>query len=109
MHDCECTIQLRCSQRVKAIFVIDPFTVFMPDTVILKNEKQLVEHLLRFLNNRKSPLRLCYRASLHSWSAQQFHTQCDDKAGTVVLVKVGNWIFGGYSDQTWQVCQGKNF
>ncbi len=80
----------------------------MEDSVILKNEKQLVEHLLRFLN-RTSPPTLCYRASLNGWSGQQFHKQCDDKAGTVVLVKVGNWIFGGYMDETWQVCQGKNF
>ncbi len=78
----------------------------MPDTVILKDEEELLERLLCFLNNRKWPLKLCYRASLHGWSVQQFHKQCDDKAGTVVLVKVGNWIFGGYTDQTWQ---GKNF
>ena len=78
----------------------------MEDSVILKNEKQLVEHLVRFLNNRTSPLRLCYKASLNGWSSQEFHKQCDDKAGTVVLVMVGNWIFGGYTDQTWQ---GKNF
>jgi hypothetical protein len=78
----------------------------MTDTVILKDEEKLVEHLLRFLNNRRSPLKLCYRASLHGWSTQDFHKLCDDKAGTVVLVKVGNWIFGGYTDQTWQ---GKNY
>ena len=78
----------------------------MPDTVILKNEEKLIRHLLGFLNNRSSPLNICYRASLHGWSAQQFHKHCDDKAGTVVLVEVGNYIFGGYTDQTWQ---GKNF
>jgi hypothetical protein len=78
----------------------------MPETVILKNEEKLLEHLLRFLNNRKSPLKLCYRASLHGWSSQDFHSRCDKIAGTVVLIKVGNWIFGGYTDQTWQ---GKNF
>ena len=78
----------------------------MPDTAILKNEVELFVHLLGFLNNRNSPLKLCYRASLHGWSSQDFHKLCDDKAGTVVLVKVGNWIFGGYTDQTWQ---GNNF
>jgi hypothetical protein len=76
------------------------------DTVILKDEVELFQHLLRFLNNRNSPLKLCYRASLHGWSSQDFHKLCNDKAGTVVLVKVGNWIFGGYTDQTWQ---GKNY
>ena len=74
----------------------------MQDKVILKNEENLIRHLLGFLNNTTSPLKLCYRASLHGWSSQQFHQQCDDKASTVVLVKVGNYIFGGYTDQTWQ-------
>jgi hypothetical protein len=78
----------------------------MPEAVILKNEDKLLEHLLGFLNNRKSPLKLCYRASLHGWSSQNFHTRCDNIAGTVVLVKVGNWIFGGYTDQPWK---GKNY
>ena len=78
----------------------------MSDTVILKNESELIRQLLSFLNDRKSPLRLCYRASIHGWQSQKFHELCDSKAGTVVLVKVGNWIFGGYIDQTWQ---GKTF
>jgi hypothetical protein len=78
----------------------------MPDTVILGNEEKLFHHLLSFLEERNSPLKLCYRASLHGWSGQNFHKLCDDKAGTVVLIKVGNWIFGGYTDQTWQ---GKNY
>ena len=73
----------------------------MPDTVILKSEKKLFDQLLNFLHERKSPLKLCYRASLHGWQSQKFHELCDGKAGTVVLVKVGNWIFGGYTDQTW--------
>jgi hypothetical protein len=30
----------------------------MPEAVILKNEEKLLEHLLGFLNNRKSPLKL---------------------------------------------------
>jgi hypothetical protein len=86
--------------------LLAPIGALMPETVILKNEEKLLEHLLGFLNNRKSPLKLCYRASLHGWSSQDFHKLCDDKAGTIVLIKVGNWIFGGYTDQTWQ---GNNY
>ena len=78
----------------------------MPDTVILRNQQELIEHLLSFLNNRKAPLKLCYRASLHGRSTAKFHEMCDGKADTVVLVKVGNYIFGGYTDQTWD---RKNF
>ena len=86
-------------------FLLD-FAEFMPDTVILRNEEKLIEHLLSFLDDRKTSLKLCYRASVHGWSSQRFHQHCDDKAGTMVLVKVRNYIFGGYTDQTWQ---GKNF
>ena len=76
--------------------------MLMQDTVILKNEEKLIRHLLGFLNKITFALKLCYRASLHGWSSQQFHQQCDGKVNTVVLVKVGNYIFGGYTDQTWQ-------
>ena len=84
----------------------------MPDTAIMKNEVNLLESLLNFLNNRKTPLNLCYRASLHGWSTQHFHKLCDDKTSTVVLIKVGNWIFGGYTDQSWEgkfTCLGRNY
>ena len=75
----------------------------MTDTVILRNEENLKGHLLSFLDDvRKTSLKLCYRASVNGWSIQQFHQHCDDKEGTVVLVKVDNYIFGGYTDQTWQ-------
>jgi uncharacterized Fe-S cluster-containing radical SAM superfamily protein len=83
------------------VLILLPILIFllgliplMPDTIILKNEEGLIGYLIRFLENRKSPLKLCYRASLHGWSGQDFHKLCDDKAGTVVLVKFGNWIFG---------------
>ena len=80
----------------------------MPDTVILKNEDKLIRHLLGFLNNRITPLKLRYRASSHGWSVQKFRKFCEEKVGTVVLVKVGNYIFGGYTDQTWHCWKGKN-
>ena len=86
----------------QSLLLVPNVGMLMPDTVILKYEEKLIRHLLGFLNNRISPLKLCYRASLHGWSSQQFHQQCDDKESTVVLVKVRSYIFGGYTDQTWQ-------
>ena len=46
--------------------------------------------------------RLCYRASVHGWCGQNFHTMCDNKGPTVTIMKVGECIFGGYTDQNWQ-------
>ena len=99
-------VSVHFNKRVLKNFIILCLDTSMPDTVILKNEGHLIRRLLGFLDNRKTPLKLCYRASVHGWSGENFHQHCDDKAGTVVLVKVGNYIFGGYTDQTWQ---GKNF
>ena len=45
---------------------------------------------------------LCYRASRDGWSAQDFHSHCDNKGPTVVLVKANDCIFGGYTDQDWE-------
>ena len=69
------------------MYNLSGLTSLMPDTVILKNEETF-EHLFSFLDNRTSALKLCHRASLHGWSSQQFHQQCDDKVNTVVLVLV---------------------
>ncbi|XP_028392603.1 tripartite motif-containing protein 45-like [Dendronephthya gigantea] len=80
----------------------DTCTDAMPDTSILKYNEKLFDQLLRFFE-RTVPLRLCYRASLHGWESQTFHRLCDSKKPTVVLVQVGKWIFGGYTDQSWKV------
>ena len=39
---------------------------------------------------------------MHGWSAQNFHMMCDNKGPTVTIVRVGECIFGGYTDQNWQ-------
>ena len=45
---------------------------------------------------------LCYRASRDGWSSEDFHRHCDNKGPTVTLVRVGDYIFGGYTDQNWE-------
>eukprot|EP00026_Physarum_polycephalum_P005143 Phypoly_transcript_05172.p1 GENE.Phypoly_transcript_05172~~Phypoly_transcript_05172.p1 ORF type:complete len:365 (+),score=43.73 Phypoly_transcript_05172:909-2003(+) len=45
---------------------------------------------------------LLWRGSEHAFRAEHFHTHCDDKGPTVVVVqsKMG-WIFGGYASMSW--------
>ena len=44
---------------------------------------------------------LCWRASLHGWRADQFHTRCDGKNDTVTIVRKDTYVFGGYTDIPW--------
>ncbi|KAL9951567.1 hypothetical protein ACROYT_G044251 [Oculina patagonica] len=49
---------------------------------------------------------LLHRASRNGWAASTFHSNCDNKGATVTVVKSGNYIFGGYTDQSWDSSGG---
>lgn len=44
---------------------------------------------------------ICYRASVHGWSARSFHNKCDGKNNTVTIIQNGIYVFGGYTDIPW--------
>ena len=43
----------------------------------------------------------CWRAKTDGWAASTFHSNCDGKGPTVVVIQVGSYIFGGYTDKSW--------
>ena len=43
----------------------------------------------------------CWRAKTDGWEASTFHSNCDGKGPTVVIIQVGSYIFGGYTDLSW--------
>ena len=43
----------------------------------------------------------CWRASVDGWAASTFHSRCDGKGPTVTIIKVGRYIFGGYTSVSW--------
>jgi hypothetical protein len=43
-----------------------------------------------------------WRATKHGWAAKTFHGNCDYKKPTVTIIKVGNFIFGGYATESWK-------
>jgi hypothetical protein len=52
---------------------------------------------------------LIYRASQDGFEASQFHSKCDDKSNTLVIIKSENDnIFGGYTEQSWSGQDYKN-
>ena len=44
---------------------------------------------------------LCWRASKDGGAPETFHSLCDGKGPTVSIVKVGEYIFGGYTNASW--------
>ncbi|XP_028405398.1 uncharacterized protein LOC114527885 isoform X2 [Dendronephthya gigantea] len=71
-------------------------------STILRNEPpEFLERLKQWIPF--NTLTRCYRASEDGWLSNVFHLQCGGIGKTVTLVKVQNYIFGGYSDQSWGI------
>ena len=43
----------------------------------------------------------CWRASVDGWASSTFHSRCDGKGPTVTIIRVGRYIFGGYTSLPW--------
>ncbi|KAL9950669.1 hypothetical protein ACROYT_G043202 [Oculina patagonica] len=45
---------------------------------------------------------LLFRASTDGYTAADFHRSCDKKGPTLVVIKSGEYIFGGYTSRSWE-------
>ena len=74
------------------------------DSVTLSSDQQktLIKWLKETLTSASCNYALVYRASRNGWAAANFHCCCDNKGPTVTVVKSGNYIFGGYTSQSWE-------
>ena len=43
----------------------------------------------------------CWHAKTDGWAASKFHSNCDGRGPTVTIIKVNDYIFGGYTDVSW--------
>ncbi|CAB4039587.1 Hypothetical predicted protein, partial [Paramuricea clavata] len=69
-------------------------------STILKGEPEsFLKQLKRWFSFNK--LTCCWRATLDGWDSRIFHERCDQRGKTITLVKVGKYIFGGYSTYYW--------
>lgn len=77
---------------------------FEPSKILLENKKywELLKGWLEPASTLPSKWKLCYRARDHGWSSSTFHSQCDNMGPTVTFVRVGEYVFGGYTDQNWR-------
>jgi len=70
------------------------------DSVILTNEEH--RRVLKvWLSSQEGKWHLLFRASRDGFAAATFHSKCDNRGPTVTVVNSGNYIFGGFNEQSW--------
>ena len=73
---------------------------YFEESWILTNE----EHrsvLTGWLSSQEGKWKLLFRGSRDGFQAQTFHSKCDNKGPTVTIMKSGNYIFGGFTEKSW--------
>ena len=83
-------------------------------SVILGNDENHLSTLSNWLHDvaqsKSSDWKRCWRASVNGWASTTFHSLCDNKGPTVTIIRVGKYIFGGYTSTSWgklKVKEGK--
>jgi len=51
----------------------------------------------------------CYQATVNGWSSSTFHSKCDGKGPTITIIRVGKYIFGGYTSVSWSYSCGYRY
>jgi BTB/POZ domain-containing protein KCTD9 len=72
------------------------------ESFILSEKNQIKElfSLCEFQFSKK--WNLIYRSSRDSFVASSFHSKCDNKPNTLIIIKSTNGnVFGGYTEQSW--------
>ena len=85
--------------------IIDGLTPppFEDSTILSVPQRQTLNNWLKGTStSARSKSSLIYRASRNGWAAANFHSCCDQKRPTVIVVRSTNsYIFGGYTEQQW--------
>ena len=76
---------------------------FLGSSLIVKNKTHQSALQSWLLPN--ATCSLLYRASTDGYSREDFHRCCDYKGPTLVLIKSGEYIFGGYTSKSWESYQ----
>ena len=76
-----------------------PFDCF-GDSLIIKNENH--HSTLKSWLPPNATCSLLFRASSDGKTAADFHRCCDDKGPTLVVIRSGEYIGGGYTTKSWE-------
>ncbi|CAH3143484.1 unnamed protein product [Pocillopora meandrina] len=79
----------------------------LEQSVILTNNIHYLRTLSFWLGSvvqsQSSYWKRCWRASVDGWASTTFHSKCDNKGPTATIIRVGKYIFGGYTSTSWAV------
>jgi len=68
--------------------------------ILVENRFEELISICEFSKDQK--WNLIYKGSKDGFKASDFHSKCDDKSNTLVIVKSSNGnVFGGYTEQSW--------
>ena len=84
------------------VFVLSALVTGLKNSVIVGNNSEYLSNLTNWIRKGENDWKLCWRKSRDGWDKNQFHSLCDDEKGpTITIVKVNNYIFGGYTSLSW--------
>ncbi len=74
-------------------------SIFPGSTILNRTQATDLINLCGFYNN--TVFSLIYKATRDGFGASDFHQKCGRTNPTLVIVKVGSYIFGGYTESSW--------
>ena len=87
---------------LKYLFLAGLISSNILDSLDIKYVDKLNSFLAPVLrSSSRSRFVRCWRAKTDGWAVSTFHSNCDGKGPTVVIIQVGSYIFGGYTDKSW--------
>ena len=81
------------------------FTAGLDSSSIVGNSQSFLTWLDKWLKpvtRQSSYWNRCYQATANGWSSSTFHSNCDFQGPTVTIIRVGKYIFGGYTSVSWR-------
>ena len=77
--------------------------ILINSTILAGNTKFLgnLTFFIAYSVGNNSQWLLYHRASTHGWATETFRDRCDNKSHTVIIIKNGQFVFGGYNDVPW--------
>ncbi|KAM7434953.1 hypothetical protein ABFA07_015053 [Porites harrisoni] len=93
------------TKRARINVVVQQQKLDLEDSVIVGNNINYLRTLRSWLSpvarSVNSAWKRCWHASVDGWAASTFHSRCDGKGPTVTIIRVGKYIFGGYTSVSW--------